>query len=177
MNHLPLNGAALGMGAGSGTQTAIPVEEMAMLSCERDGQLQSFTATILFVEDEAFVREVAGKILRSAGYRVWRARSTEEALVIYKKCGEKIDLLLTDIVLPGASGPVLAKKLRAENPGIRILFTTGYVEKMGNWNGDAQGEYLAKPFSAQALLQRVRQVLDERGKTCGNGFRHAAGSV
>lgn len=175
MNHFPPSDAGSGLSAGSAAQTTIPMEEMAVLFGE--GQLQSFVATILFVEDESFVREVAGEILRSAGYRVWRARSTEEAIVIYRECGEKIDLLVSDIVLPGASGPVLAKKLRAENPGIRILFTTGYVEKMGSWSGDSQDECLPKPFSAHALLQKVRQVLDDRGKAGGNVFRHAAGSV
>jgi CheY-like chemotaxis protein len=148
-----------------------------MLLCGRNGQLQPFTETILFVEDEVFVREVAGEILGSAGYRVLRARSTEEAFGTYQQCGCQVDLLLTDIVLPGDSGAALARKLRVENPAIKILFITGYVEKMADWIDGDREQCLRKPFSAQALLQTVRQVLDERGKSGGRAFRHAAGSV
>jgi CheY-like chemotaxis protein len=147
-----------------------------MLLCARDGQVQSFTETILFVEDEDFVREVAGEILRSAGYRVLCARSTEEALITYKECRGRVDLLLTDVVLPGESGPTLARKLRIENPVIKTLFITGYIDRMRKMVENALEEWLSKPFSAQALLQRVRHVLDEPGRSKGNVFRHAAGS-
>jgi len=148
-----------------------------MLLCARDGQLQSFTETILFVEDEAFVREVAGEVLRSAGYRVLLARSAEEGLKTYLERGEQFDMLLTDVVLPGESGPALAHKLRLENPALKILLITGYIEKMRNgMEGEAE-ECLPKPFSAESLLQRVRRVLDEREKSAGRAFKHAAGSV
>ena len=137
---------------------------------------QAKTETILFVEDEAFVREVTCEVLRSAGYRVLSARNAVEAARSYDdRCGE-IDLLLTDVVLPGDTGPVLARRLRRENPRLKVLFVTGYAEQMGLREADA--ECLAKPFSTGVLLRRVRQLLD-RGEfqikrclvmpTCGNG--------
>jgi CheY-like chemotaxis protein len=177
MNHSLQPETALANSTASIAQVGPTPDEVAMLLCSRDGQLQPFTETILLVEDDAFVREVAGEILRSAGYRVLRARSAEEGLKTYRECGAQVDMLLTDIVLPGESGPALAQKLRLENPALKILLITGYIEKMRNWMEGKSEECLPKPFSAQSLLQRVRRVLDERGKPGGRAFKHAAGGA
>jgi CheY-like chemotaxis protein len=154
-------------------------EEFARVGCVQAKELQGLVATILFVEDEAFVREVAGEILRSAGYRVLRARTGEEAFAAYRECDGQVDLLLSDIVLPGENGRKLAERLRRENAEIKILFITGYIEEMvARGPGKHGEEYLHKPFSAQALLQRVRRLLGECGKQrVGEGsFKRAGGN-
>ncbi len=116
-------------------------------------------ATILYVEDEAFVREVTCEVLRSAGYRVLSARNAAEATRMYEKTGQGVELLLSDVVLPGESGLVFAGKLRRENPELKILLVTGYPEQMGV-RGATCAECLAKPFSSEVLLQRVGRLLD-----------------
>jgi len=114
--------------------------------------------TILFVEDEAFVRDVTCEVLQSAGYRVLSATNAAEAMRLYDQhCGE-VDFLLSDVVLPGESGWTLARKLRRENPFLKILLVTGYAEQMG-LKGAKPEEFLAKPFSTETLLQSVRQLL------------------
>jgi DNA-binding response OmpR family regulator len=134
--------------------------------------------TILFVEDEAFVREVTCEVLRAAGYRVLTAKNATEAMRIYEARGDEVELLISDVVLPGESGRVLAGKLRRENPWLKILLVTGYTEQMGP-RGTMQEEYLAKPFSTEVLLGRVRQLLDRAGLPIGaeDLLTHACGSV
>lgn len=110
--------------------------------------------TILLVEDEAFVREVSCEILRSAGYTVLGATNATEAQYIFFRCSAEIKLLLTDIVLPGDSGRVLAAKLKQSCPSLKILFATGYPEQM-----NSGVDCLAKPFSAATLLNNVSRIL------------------
>jgi CheY-like chemotaxis protein len=118
--------------------------------------------TILLVEDEAFVREVTCEVLRSAGYRVLTAKNAVEAAREYDQAYGEVDLLLTDVILPGETGRVLAARLRLENPGLKVLLVTGYVEQMGVSEAGYE-ECLAKPFSSGVLLRRVRQVIDGAG--------------
>jgi DNA-binding response OmpR family regulator len=117
-------------------------------------------ATILFVEDEAFVREVTFEVLQSAGYRVRTARNAAEAMRIYDEYGAEFDLLLTDVILPGETGFVLVAKIRQENPELSVLFVTGYAEQMATARERDGEQCLAKPFSSAALLQRVKCLLD-----------------
>ena len=112
--------------------------------------------TILFVEDEAFVRGVTCEVLESAGYQVLVANNALEALRVYDARRSEVELLLTDVVLPGETGYVLADKLRRENPDLKVLFVTGYLEQMAAM----AEECLAKPFSTEMLLHRVRRLLD-----------------
>jgi len=102
-------------------------EASTMIKWERTTDAGSFggAETILFVEDEVFVREVTGEVLRSAGYHVLTAKNSVEALRVYQGNRAAVDLLLTDIVLPGETGLVLAGRLRRENPELRVLFVTG----------------------------------------------------
>ena len=134
--------------------------------------------TILFVEDERFVREVTGEVLRSAGYRVLTAKNAAEAVCVYDAGRSDVDLLLTDIVLPGETGPALAGRLRRENPGLKVLLVTGYAEEMALLEAK-QEECLAKPFSTEVLLRRVRQLLDPRRLVAGTEdlLKHACGNV
>jgi len=112
--------------------------------------------TILLVEDEAFVREVTGEVLKSAGYEVLIARNAAEATGVYVgRCGG-VELLLSDVVMPGENGRVLARRLQREHPQLKVLLVTGYAEQMGL----REEECLAKPFSTDVLLRRVREILD-----------------
>ena len=132
-------------------------------------------ATILLVEDEAFVREVTGEVLRSAGYRVFIARNPKEAELLHEKYGDEMDLLITDIVLPGEDGCALAQKLREKQPRLRVLFVTGYGNRMEGHDGD-ELDWLAKPFSSLALLERVGKLLNRENKPEVEEIRHACGN-
>jgi two-component system, cell cycle sensor histidine kinase and response regulator CckA len=130
---------------------------------------------ILLVEDEAFVREVTSEVLQSAGYRVLTAKDAVEAARAYEQnCGE-VDLLLTDVILPGETGCALAAKLRRSNPGLNVLLVTGYVEQMELREAGC-AEPLVKPFSAGVLLRRVREAIDCRGfQATGEGAERERG--
>lgn len=123
--------------------------------------------TILYVEDEAFVREVTCEVLRSAGYRVVTARNAAEGAQAYDLERGAVDLLLTDVILPGENGRALSTRLKRDNPALKVLFVTGYAEQMGLRMGEHE-ECLAKPFSSGTLLQTLRRLID-----CG-GFRAEA---
>jgi CheY-like chemotaxis protein len=140
-------------------QTMDRVEEAGGWNCVAEKETLGGTETILFVEDEAFVREVTSQVLRSAGYRVLTATNAVEALHLYDQPSNEVGLLLTDVVLPGETGRGLAARLVQRNPALNILLVTGYTEQMGLQDGD-QEECLAKPFSSEVLLRRVRQQLD-----------------
>lgn len=119
----------------------------------------SGSETVLYVEDEAFVRDVTSEVLRSAGYEVWTARNAEEAQHIYDRNQGAIDLLITDVILPGENGRALARRLRIADSALKVLLVSGYAEQLGT--DDATGEdCLAKPFATTQLLRRVRQGLD-----------------
>jgi len=124
---------------------------------EAEGNLRG-AGTILLVEDEKFVREVTAEVLRSAGYQVLSARDASEALRAREAHGAALDLLLTDVILPGETGRALATRLRGEIPELKVLLISGYAEQM-QVPGMGTEECLAKPFSAGVLLRTVRQVL------------------
>ncbi|HEY3971857.1 MAG TPA: response regulator [Candidatus Sulfotelmatobacter sp.] len=117
--------------------------------------------TILLVEDEAFVREVTCEILRSAGYRVLTAKNAAEAACVYQARRDQVELLLTDMILPSESGLALSERLRKDDPELKVLLVTGYTEQIARL-AQMQEECLAKPFSSDVLLRRVRQALDRR---------------
>jgi two-component system cell cycle sensor histidine kinase/response regulator CckA len=132
--------------------------------------------TILLVEDEPFVRDVTCEVLRSAGYLVISAKNATEAARAYdSRCGA-VDLLLSDVVLPGETGWALAGRLRRQNPRLKVLLVTGYEEEMRLREVECE-ECLAKPFSTEVLLLRVRELLNRPEVTTwyGEPVRHAAG--
>jgi two-component system cell cycle sensor histidine kinase/response regulator CckA len=136
-------------------QAEIPEEAAWFRATEAIGAVQ----TVLFVEDEAFVRGVASEVLRSAGYRVLVARDASEATCAYDAHHRAVDLLLSDVILPGESGRELAARLRRDDPRLKVLLITGYMEQMNQPAGGVE-ECLAKPFSVEVLLRKVREVLD-----------------
>ena len=117
--------------------------------------------TILLVEDEAFVREVTCEILESAGYRVLKARNAAEADTRFRSHRKIVKLLLADVVLPGQNGRDLANDLRAMNSALRVIFISGYPLNLVTQKRLVEDGmfYLPKPFSAESLLRKVRQVL------------------
>jgi CheY-like chemotaxis protein len=125
--------------------------------------------TILLVEDESFVREVTREVLQAAGYQVLSASNAAEATRISEQFESEIDLLLTDVILPGESGRLLGAKLGQKNPRLKILYVTGYAEQMGTKG--MGNDCLAKPFSTDALLRQVRRILDECGIQKRMGYK------
>jgi CheY-like chemotaxis protein len=102
-------------------------------------------------------------VLRELGYDVIEAQDAEAALVILRT-GQRIDLLFTDVVLPGPSGRELAEAAAGLRPGLRILFTTGYSRNAIVHHGrlDAGVQLISKPFTFEQLALRVRDLLDQR---------------
>jgi PAS domain S-box-containing protein len=119
------------------------------------------TETILVAEDESAVRELAGEVLRKFGYTVLEAVDGEDALRIAADHGGVIDLLLTDVVMPGVNGQELAKRLTAQRPGLRVLYMSGYTDNVIAHNGilDPGTCFLQKPFTPLLLAEKVREVL------------------
>ena len=128
-------------------------------------------STILVVEDEDFVREVTCEVLLSAGYLVLRARTAAEALHLFTRNGGKLQLLLTDVVLPGRSGQMLAQELRTISPGLKTIFISGYPETHISKQGlqESGTFYLPKPFSVQMLLGAVEAALGRGEMVQGKG--------
>ena len=119
--------------------------------------------TILLVEDAALVRTLAREVLETAGYRVLEAASAEAALNLCENInGTRIDLLLTDVVMPGMSGDDMSKILLAKHPNLPVLYMSGYTDEAIVQHGVLEPglNFLQKPFSPGALALKVREVLD-----------------
>ncbi|MFZ0684575.1 MAG: PAS domain S-box protein [Terriglobales bacterium] len=120
--------------------------------------------TVLLVEDEESVRELVRITLASRGYKVLEAENGEEGLRTAESCKGHIDILITDVVMPGIGGRELAKRLLALRPGISVLYLSGYTEDAVVAQG-ASGPataFLQKPFTLQNLARKVREVLHSR---------------
>jgi len=117
-------------------------------------------ATILLVEDETGLREIAQKVLTREGFRVLVASDAEDALTLAASAPFPIDLLLTDVVMPGMSGPQLARQLKAARPTLKILFMSGYPgdDLTGELKPDQR--FLRKPFTPFVLIEHVRSTLE-----------------
>ena len=117
--------------------------------------------TILLVEDEEMVRDLAHRILQERGYQVVAARSGGEALSLLEQRGGKVDLLLTDMVMPLMSGRNLALHVQANWPGIRVLYMSGYAQESAHTLDDLslKNNYLQKPFPPSELARKVREAL------------------
>jgi CheY-like chemotaxis protein len=119
-------------------------------------------ATILLVEDEVSLRDIARELLEASGYSVITAANGAEALAVAaERVAGPIDLLLTDVVMPGMSGPALARRIRALWPDVNVLYMSGYsheaVEKQGLLEPGTR--LLAKPFSLSTLVRGVEETL------------------
>lgn len=118
--------------------------------------------TILLVEDNDAVREVAEVILKEYGYNVMIAGNGEEALTLAEKHTENIDLLITDVVMPGISGQTLAERAAPSHQEMKVLYFSGYTEDAIVHRGilNSNMKFLQKPFGTEDLLRKVREVLD-----------------
>ena len=115
---------------------------------------------ILFVEDEPALRRFGRRILERAGYRVIEAIDGEAALVILQSHRETIDVLVTDVTMPHMSGGELAERVRQVHPDMPILFVSGHASEDENRLDLESSRWLQKPFSADALLERLRDLID-----------------
>jgi PAS domain S-box-containing protein len=122
--------------------------------------------TILLVEDEPPVRELVASVLQNYGYNILQAGSGQEAVGVWSEHKEKINLLLTDLVMPGnMNGHELAEKLRGERSGLKVIFTSGYSADIvsKDFKLDASLNFLQKPYHPNALALTVRRCLDGKG--------------
>lgn len=116
--------------------------------------------TVLLVEDESFVREATSSILENAGFRVLPAVDADDAMKIYEECGHLIDLVMTDMILPGRTGRQLGDDLHHLSPGIKILITSGYGNaEYTTEEPESQTYFLAKPYSRRGLIEKIQEML------------------
>jgi len=119
--------------------------------------------TVLLVDDEEGVRKLVCAVLQSSGYSVIEASSGQSALAAFEKNAHKIDLVLTDVVMPQMDGFELVQRLVEKSPDVKILFMSGYRDSpIGNSTTNPNRPFLHKPFTPDVLLARVREILDTR---------------
>jgi CheY-like chemotaxis protein len=151
-------------GRGTTFRIYLPVVEVEAAAADRPEspwRSQSGRETILVVEDEDAVRTLVQHVLATNGYTVLVASGAEEAFAIAAQHAGPIDLLLTDVVMPGVSGPDLAERFRLTHPHAVVLYMSGYTEHPAVLEaaGESHG-FLQKPFKPQTLAEAVRQRLD-----------------
>ena len=125
--------------------------------------LEGGSETILLVEDETVVRQLVAEILETSGYAVLTAADGPSALELVRRNADPIDLLLTDVVMPGMSGPEVAQAVRSIRPGTQVLYMSGYTDSAIGHHGvlELGIAFLQKPFSADELTRKVRSLLNE----------------
>jgi PAS domain S-box-containing protein len=143
---------------------AEPAEPVKPVAPEKPATARDLTGhqTILLVEDEDAVRDFAARALTMRGYQVIEAASGDEALEMLREHQGHIDLLVSDVVMPGMDGPTLVKTIRAEKPQMKILFMSGYAEEAFRNAGERIEDFhfLPKPFSLKQLTSKVKDVLE-----------------
>src|SRR5215472_16813192 len=130
--------------------------------------------TILVVDDEPEVRKLVSAMVTAKGYNVLTADSGEHAITLVKNRKDPIDLLLTDVVAPGMSGPMLADRLLEQQPDLRVLFMSGYdntnvVQRYVIEKGHA---LLHKPFTVEELGRKVAELLSRQSATVSHGSQY-----
>lgn len=121
------------------------------------------SAVVLLVEDEEAVRRGGKRILEARGYEVHEAGNGVEALEVLEELGGKVDIIVSDVVMPEMDGPTLLRELRKDYPDMKFIFVSGYAEDAfaRNLPADAKFGFLPKPFSLKQLATAVREMLDE----------------
>jgi PAS domain S-box-containing protein len=151
------------VGAGTTFTVWLPIEEPppAQAGGATAGREAHGSETILLVEDEPEVRKIAVTMLQSRGYQVLPASTVEQAEALVQRTA-RVDLLITDVVMPGGSGVEVADRIRALQPGLRVLFMSGYNDDDIVRHGVLRGQraFLQKPFTATQLTRTVRELLD-----------------
>lgn len=132
---------------------------MALQPCACTNQ-RSVRRKILLVEDEPFVREATCSILQNAGFEVLPAEDAREAMKLYEECGRRVDLVMTDMVLPGRTGQQLGQDVRECSPETPVLVTSGYGEAAYETESpETRMFFLAKPYSRRALVEKIETIL------------------
>ena len=154
-------------GAGTTFKIYLPrVDEAVKLSAPSQGGAGSFDGneTILLAEDEASLRRLTRATLEQSGYKVLEAKDGVEALALSEASDLPIDLLLTDVVMPGMGGRALAQELTRRRPEIRVVYMSGYTGQGVGTQGpiDLGSDFLSKPFSRVVLARKIREALDRR---------------
>ena len=141
---------------------ATPDTEPAVTDEKPEAPIAARGETVLLVEDEEIVREPTRRLLARNGYIVFAAGNAEEALALLRRHSGPIDLLLTDVVMPGESGPQLSVKVLEDRPATKVLFMSGYSQDVIVHQDvlDEDVHLIEKPFTTDDLLRRVRDVLD-----------------
>ena len=131
------------------------------LDAAESPRMEQARQTILLVEDEEMVRGLICEVLRREGYRVLACSDAAEGIEASKRHGERIDLLLSDVVMPGMNGPEMAARIQKDLPQLRVVFMSGYSEQVLAHEGqvDASFAYLQKPFTLKTLTQKLAKVL------------------
>ncbi len=152
-------------GRGTSVRVYLPVSSQAPLRLfaapKRASKSLCGSETILVAEDERAIRNLLETVLTGKGYRVMTAADGVEALDLARESEHRIDLVITDVVMPRLSGPELVQRLRAERPRVKVIFMSGYA-KQGSLAAieHENAEILEKPFSPQVILELVRKLLD-----------------
>jgi two-component system cell cycle sensor histidine kinase/response regulator CckA len=136
------------------------------------GVLQKGTGTILLVEDEPPLRVLAAESLKRLGYTVLQAGNGLEALAVADHHPEKIDVVLTDVVMPRMGGPELVEKLRARRSGFAVIFMSGYTDAAALENAriGTGAMLLNKPFSTAVLSKKLQEAQKNASAPSGNSF-------
>ncbi len=149
---------------GTAFQLFLPREEQPVKEEIEEKALQELPRgdeTILLVEDEEDVRELAARMLRLQGYTVLDAAQGGEALLLCEQHDGPIHLLITDVIMPKMGGTDLARRLKALKPEMRVLYISGYASTIvSREGGEEERAFLAKPFTFEDIVQKTRQVLD-----------------
>jgi len=139
------------------------ITEVAAVPTERGAATRKGSETILLVDDEEGVRKLVHAVLRNGGYTVIEANNGSSALSAFEKNSHKIDLVVTDVVMPQMNGFELGERLAEKNPDLPVLYMSGYRDSpVGSPPGQPAKAFLNKPFAPDALLSKVREVLDAR---------------
>jgi PAS domain S-box-containing protein len=150
---------------GSMFKIYLPVQERLAteVGVNIEGAVEGGQETILVAEDDDMVRHLASRILERAGYRVISVKDGAEAVLIFNRQADEIDLLLLDVVMPNLGGREACERMRQIRPDIPVLFASGYSENAVHTNFILNEgiTLLQKPFASDSLLRTVRQVLDE----------------
>ena len=161
------------LGSGATFKIYLPAVDAPVAVAPKSGLAVSLrgSETILVAEDEPSLRGLTVQLLRSCGYTVLEANSGEEALKISQEAGGTIHLLLTDVVMPGISGRVLADQLAKQRPEMRVVYASGYTGQAVGAHGvlDEGSHFLPKPFTKEALARKVRAALDNRAAAASAG--------
>jgi two-component system cell cycle sensor histidine kinase/response regulator CckA len=149
--------AAAGRAAAEGTPGAA-----AKAGSDGPEDLTGGSAVVLLVEDEEAVRRGGKRMLEARGYEVHEAGTGVEALEVLQELEGKVDIVVSDVVMPEMDGPTLLTELRKDYPDMKFIFVSGYAEDAfaKNLPADAKFGFLAKPFSLKQLATAVREMLD-----------------